>query len=83
VRDLTFGVNYYIKGNNAKIQVNVVRRNGGSDLTSANGFGSGAAVRTRKASPTTGRNCACRPGRVLNIQKRAFEYSNARFCFCR
>jgi hypothetical protein len=40
VRDLIAGVNYYIKGNNAKIQLNVVRRSGGSDLTSTNGFGS-------------------------------------------
>ena len=40
VRDLVAGVNYYIKGNNAKLQLNVVKRNGGSDLVSANGFGS-------------------------------------------
>ena len=40
VRDLVAGVNYYIKGNNAKLQLNVVKRNGGNDLTSTNGFGS-------------------------------------------
>jgi hypothetical protein len=27
-RDITLGLNYYIKGNNAKIQANIVRRNG-------------------------------------------------------
>lgn len=37
VRDITLGLNYYIKGNNAKIQTNLVRRNsdGGSSLSSA------------------------------------------------
>jgi hypothetical protein len=40
VRDIVAGINYYIKGNNAKIQLNVLRRSGGSDLTSTNGFGS-------------------------------------------
>lgn len=29
VRDIILGLNYYIKGNNAKIQANIVRRNGG------------------------------------------------------
>lgn len=38
VRDLILGVNYYIKGQNAKIQVNLVRRNG------ASGGGTGAFV---------------------------------------
>ena len=33
VRDLIAGINYYIKGNNAKIQFNILRRNGASDLT--------------------------------------------------
>ena len=32
VRDLILGLNYYIKGNNAKIQANLIRRNGASDL---------------------------------------------------
>ncbi len=31
VRDYTLGVNYYIKGNNAKIQANIVRRQGGDN----------------------------------------------------
>lgn len=30
VRDLVFGANYYIKGNNAKIQTNLIFRNGGA-----------------------------------------------------
>ena len=30
VRDLVLGLNYYIKGNNAKIQTNLVKRNGGA-----------------------------------------------------
>jgi hypothetical protein len=42
VRELTAGINYYIKGNNAKIQANIVRVQGGADLTSGNGFGSGS-----------------------------------------
>ena len=29
VKDITLGLNYYLKGNNAKIQANIVRRNGG------------------------------------------------------
>jgi hypothetical protein len=37
VRDIVAGINYYIKGNNAKIQLNVVRRNGGSDVPSVTG----------------------------------------------
>ncbi len=41
VKDLTFGINYYIKSNNAKIQFNVVRRNGGQGLTAANNFPGG------------------------------------------
>ncbi|HEX8237545.1 MAG TPA: hypothetical protein VF600_16430, partial [Abditibacteriaceae bacterium] len=32
VRDIIAGVNYYLKGNNAKIQVNVLRRNGAQGL---------------------------------------------------
>lgn len=44
VKDLTFGVNYYIKSNNAKIQVNVVRRNGGAGLTAANNFPGGTTT---------------------------------------
>jgi hypothetical protein len=32
VRDIIAGLNYYIKGNNAKIQVNVLRREGASGL---------------------------------------------------
>ena len=43
VRDLIAGINYYIKGNNAKIQLNVVKRNGGADLNSANFFGSSSS----------------------------------------
>jgi hypothetical protein len=35
VRDLIAGLNYYIKGNNAKIQVNVLRRNGAEGLGSS------------------------------------------------
>jgi phosphate-selective porin len=31
VTDLIFGVNYYIKGTNAKIQTNLIRRNGGAN----------------------------------------------------
>lgn len=38
VKDLILGVNYYIKGHNAKIQANIVRRNGGAGLVAANGF---------------------------------------------
>ena len=41
VRDLVLGVNYYIKGNNAKIQANIVRRSGGEGIVSGNGFSSG------------------------------------------
>ena len=41
VRDLVFGMNYYIKGNNAKIQANIVRRSGGEGIVSGNGFSSG------------------------------------------
>nr|AUN36282.1 hypothetical protein [uncultured bacterium] len=33
VRDILAGINYYIKGNNAKIQFNVINRNGAGDLT--------------------------------------------------
>lgn len=42
VDEITAGVNYYIKGNNAKIQANIVHRNGGAGLIGANGFGSNA-----------------------------------------
>ncbi|MDQ3814451.1 MAG: OprO/OprP family phosphate-selective porin [Armatimonadota bacterium] len=42
VRDLILGINYYLKGHNAKIQANLVKRNGGTGLVSANGFGSNA-----------------------------------------
>jgi hypothetical protein len=42
VKELTAGINYYIKGNNAKIQANIVRVDGGRDLTAANGFGGGS-----------------------------------------
>ncbi len=41
VRELTAGINYYIKGNNAKIQANIVRVQGAQGLTAANGFGGG------------------------------------------
>ena len=48
VKELTVGVNYYIKGNNAKIQANLVRVQGGSALVAAassvpasGGFGGG------------------------------------------
>ncbi len=40
-RELTLGFNYYIKGNNARIQINLVRANGGRGLTVANGFTGG------------------------------------------
>ncbi len=40
-RELTAGINYYIKGNNAKIQANIVRLRGAKGLTSGNGFGGG------------------------------------------
>ena len=43
VRDLVLGVNYYIKGNNAKIQANIVRRSGGGDIIGGNGFSGGLA----------------------------------------
>lgn len=33
VRDLILGINYYIKGNNAKIQTNLIRRSGANGLT--------------------------------------------------
>lgn len=40
--ELTFGLNYYIKGNNAKIQSNIVRRNGiGTTAAAAGTSGSG------------------------------------------
>jgi hypothetical protein len=35
VRDIIAGLNYYLKGNNAKIQVNVLRRNGAQGLGSS------------------------------------------------
>ncbi len=41
VREFTVGVNYYLKGNNAKIQANIVRLRGGTGLTATNGFGGG------------------------------------------
>lgn len=41
VKDLTLGVNYYIKSNNAKIQFNIVHRNGGAGLIGANNFPGG------------------------------------------
>ena len=34
VRDIVLGLNYYIKGNNAKIQANLIRRNGAEGLVS-------------------------------------------------
>lgn len=37
-RDLTFGLNYYLKGDNAKIQANIVRRHGGADISTGNQF---------------------------------------------
>jgi len=37
VQDITLGLNYYIKGNNAKIQANVVRRNGTGTAAAAPG----------------------------------------------
>jgi uncharacterized coiled-coil protein SlyX len=42
VKEISAGLNYFIKGNNAKIQANIVRVQGGRGLTSANGFGSGS-----------------------------------------
>ncbi|MBW3637246.1 MAG: OprO/OprP family phosphate-selective porin, partial [Armatimonadetes bacterium] len=33
VRDITLGLNYYLKGNNAKIQTNLVRRSSGGGVT--------------------------------------------------
>ncbi len=43
VRELTAGINYYLRGNNAKIQANIVRVEGGKGLTAANGFGGGGS----------------------------------------
>lgn len=43
VRDIVLGLNYYIKGNNAKIQANIVRRSGGSAIVGANGFSTSLA----------------------------------------
>jgi phosphate-selective porin len=37
--DITLGANYYIKGNNAKIQVNLVRRDGNPAARTGNGLG--------------------------------------------
>ena len=37
VQDISLGVNYYIKGNNAKIQANIVRRNGTGTAAAAPG----------------------------------------------
>jgi Phosphate-selective porin O and P len=34
-RDLIFGLNYYLKGNNAKLQVNLLKRNGGDFATAS------------------------------------------------
>lgn len=42
VTEATLGINYYIRGNNAKIQANIVRRSGGEGLIGANGFSSNA-----------------------------------------
>jgi len=50
VTESLLGVNYYIKGNNAKIQANLVRRNGGSGLIGANGFGSNATAFSKTAT---------------------------------
>jgi hypothetical protein len=44
VRDVIAGINYYIRGNNAKIQANVIRRNGGTALTARNGFWTSATA---------------------------------------
>lgn len=42
VKDISLGLNYYIKGNNAKIQANIVRRNGtGVAAPAAGASGSG------------------------------------------
>ncbi len=35
--DLTLGLNYYLKGNNAKVQLNLVRRNGDPTALTGNG----------------------------------------------
>ena len=43
VQDYSLGLNYYIKGNNAKIQANVVRRNG-TGTTAAAGGASGSGL---------------------------------------
>ncbi len=42
-RDITLGLNYYLKGNNAKIQANIVRRNGGVDISPGNQFSRGTS----------------------------------------
>ncbi len=42
VKDISLGLNYYIKGNNAKIQANIVRRNGtGTAAAAVGASGSG------------------------------------------
>ena len=42
VRDLVWGLNYYLKGNNAKLEVNLIRRNGANDnATVGSATGSG------------------------------------------
>ncbi|MBV9469826.1 MAG: outer membrane beta-barrel protein [Abitibacteriaceae bacterium] len=50
VKEIVLGLNYYIKGNNAKIQANIVRRHGGSGLVAANGFGSNATAFTNDST---------------------------------
>ncbi|MBV9867926.1 MAG: hypothetical protein JO316_21435 [Abitibacteriaceae bacterium] len=50
VKEIVLGLNYYLKGNNAKIQANIVRRHGGSGLVAANGFGSNATAFTNDST---------------------------------
>ena len=40
-RDIVLGVNYFIRGNNAKIQANLIRRNGGNNINPFFGFPGG------------------------------------------
>ena len=44
VTDSIVGVNYLLAGKNARIQANLIHRNGGSDLTAANGFWTNATT---------------------------------------
>ncbi len=44
VRDASIGVNYFLRGNNAKIQANLIHRDGGRDLANAAVFPANAAA---------------------------------------